>query len=86
MPERSLAEVDAQWMQRVYAVNAMGPVLSTQALRTQLRKGAVVGSVSARVGSIGDNRSRATHLFGHAWVPREGRAHAQTRPTLMRCR
>lgn len=55
MPERSLKAVDAEAMQRVLAVNAVGPVLVTQALQPHLRKGAVIGNVSARVGSISDN-------------------------------
>ena len=55
-PERALREVDAEWMLHVYAVNAVGPVLCTQALAPSLAKGAVVANVSARVGSIGDNR------------------------------
>ena len=54
-PERRLAAVDPAHMARVLSVNAMGPVLTTQALHTQLKTGAVVGNVSARVGSIGDN-------------------------------
>ena len=55
-PERRLAAVDPEWMARVYAVNAMGPVLTTQAVQPLLSKGAVIASLSARVGSIGDNR------------------------------
>ena len=55
-PERALREIDAEWMMHVYAVNAVGPVLCTQALAPSLAKGAVVANVSARVGSIGDNR------------------------------
>ena len=34
----------------------MGPVLTTQAIQPLLSKGAVIASLSARVGSIGDNR------------------------------
>ena len=56
MPERRLSAVDPAWMARVYAVNAMGPVLTTQAVQPLLSQGAVVASLSARVGSIGDNR------------------------------
>jgi len=56
MPERSLASIDAAAMQKVFAVNAMGPVLVAQAVASQLTKGAIVASVSARVGSISDNR------------------------------
>lgn len=56
MPERSLASVDAETCARVLQINAIGPVLVTQALQSQLGKGAVIGNLSARVGSIGDNR------------------------------
>lgn len=56
MPERALKEVDPEWMERVFRVNAVGPVLTTQALRPKLREGAVVANLSARVGSIGDNK------------------------------
>jgi NAD(P)-dependent dehydrogenase (short-subunit alcohol dehydrogenase family) len=55
MPERSLASIDPERMARVLATNAMGPVLTTQALQKQLNKGALIGNLSARVGSIGDN-------------------------------
>ena len=55
MPERSLNAVDAEWMAKVYAVNAMGPVLVTRSLQPMLRKGSVIVNLSARVGSIGDN-------------------------------
>ena len=43
-------------MRETLAVNAIGPVLVTQALRPMLGKGSVVANLSARVGSIGDNR------------------------------
>ena len=56
MPERSLAAVNADAMSNVLAINAMGPVLMTQALEKQLAKGAIIGNLSARVGSISDNR------------------------------
>ena len=59
MPERSLRAVEAERMTRVFQVNAMGPVLVTQALQAKLATGAVIGNLSARVGSIGDN-----HLGG----------------------
>merc|ERR1719482_380017 len=42
-------------MARVYALNAIGPVLMTQALAPQLARRAVVSNLSARVGSISDN-------------------------------
>ena len=56
MPERSLSSIDADAMQRVIATNAIGPVLVTQALAPQLGKKARIGNLSARVGSISDNR------------------------------
>lgn len=67
-PERKLADVDRAWLAKTLEVNAMGPLLLAQALEPLLRhpKGkvaadmparapCVVASVSARVGSIGDN-------------------------------
>jgi NAD(P)-dependent dehydrogenase (short-subunit alcohol dehydrogenase family) len=63
MPERSLAACNADWMHRVYALNAVAPVLLTAALAPLLTKPAagggrarVVANLSARVGSISDNR------------------------------
>ena len=56
MPERSLASVDPTTCTRVMQINAIGPLLVTQALQRQLAKGAVIGNLSARVGSISDNR------------------------------
>ncbi|KAJ8599718.1 hypothetical protein CTAYLR_004750 [Chrysophaeum taylorii] len=60
-PERSVAEIDPEWLLRSFAVNAGGAVLMTQALATSLRRPAkarptVVANLSARVGSITDNR------------------------------
>ena len=56
-PEKSLAEIDADTMARVMAVNAIGPALVlAQVPRLLPRRGrAVVGVLTARVGSIGDN-------------------------------
>ena len=60
-PEKSLAEIDAENMARVMAVNAIGPALVLQNLPRLLTQDArcVVGVLTARVGSIGDN-----HLGG----------------------
>ncbi|MFD1509493.1 SDR family NAD(P)-dependent oxidoreductase [Lacimonas salitolerans] len=57
-PEKALRQVDAAQMARVFAVNAIGPaMLLAQVERLLPRKGrSVVGVLSARVGSIGDNR------------------------------
>jgi NAD(P)-dependent dehydrogenase (short-subunit alcohol dehydrogenase family) len=54
-PERRLAAVDSAQLAHVMAVNAAGPVLVAQALQPKLVEGAVIGNISARVGSIGDN-------------------------------
>lgn len=57
-PEKRIEDLDAAALQRVFAVNAFAPVLLLQALRPLLpREGKVVfAAISARVGSIGDNR------------------------------
>ncbi|SET54808.1 SDR family NAD(P)-dependent oxidoreductase [Oceanicella actignis] len=57
-PEKSLAEIDAAAMARVFAVNAIGPALILRRLPRLLPRDApaVAAVLTARVGSIGDNR------------------------------
>lgn len=57
-PEKSLAQIDVEAMAQVVAVNALGPALVLKEVPRLLpRKGrSVVGVLTARVGSIGDNR------------------------------
>ena len=57
-PEKSLRAIDAARMARVMAVNAIGPALVLAHAERLLPRDAraVVGVLSARVGSIGDNR------------------------------
>jgi len=57
-PEKSLRQVGLQGLQRSFAVNAFGPILLARAVLTLLTHGdpVVFASLSARVGSIGDNR------------------------------
>ncbi len=57
-PEKSLGEVDASRMAEIMAANAIGPALILSHVPRLLpRNGrAVVGVLTARVGSIGDNR------------------------------
>lgn len=57
-PEKAIDALDAGQMARVMAVNAIGPALIMQHIeRLTPREGrAVVGVLSARVGSIGDNK------------------------------
>jgi NAD(P)-dependent dehydrogenase (short-subunit alcohol dehydrogenase family) len=57
-PEKSWATIDAQHMLDVYAVNTVGPALMAKHFLPLLpRQGrSVFAALSARVGSIGDNR------------------------------
>lgn len=57
-PERRLADLNLAALQRSFAVNAFGPALAAKHVLPLLQHGrrAVFASLSARVGSIGDNR------------------------------
>ncbi|HYP04188.1 MAG TPA: SDR family NAD(P)-dependent oxidoreductase [Cyanobium sp.] len=57
-PEKRLAQVRRDSLQRSFAVNAWGPLLLAQALEPSLPRSQPLhfASLSARVGSIGDNR------------------------------
>lgn len=57
-PEKSLTDLSAQEMQAQFAVNTIGPAMVLrEAKRLLPRKGrSVFAALSARVGSIGDNR------------------------------
>lgn len=57
-PEKSMKELDADWLTRVIAVNAVGPALVAKHFLPLLPKGerSVFAALSARVGSITDNR------------------------------
>jgi NAD(P)-dependent dehydrogenase (short-subunit alcohol dehydrogenase family) len=57
-PEKSLRDLRFTALQRVFALNAFAPVLLAQALlpHIQTARPAVYASLSARVGSIGDNQ------------------------------
>lgn len=58
VPERALAQIDPDQMARAFAINAIGPALLLKHFLPLLpRKGrAVFATLSAKVGSIGDNR------------------------------
>jgi NAD(P)-dependent dehydrogenase (short-subunit alcohol dehydrogenase family) len=64
-PEKSLDAIDAEVMARTFAVNAIGPALVlAHAARLLPREGrSVVGVLTARVGSIGDNRMGGWHSY-----------------------
>ena len=57
-PEKSIRELSAATMQDVFAINAIGPALVAKHFLPKLRRKhkAVFAAISARVGSIGDNR------------------------------
>ena len=57
-PEKSWKQLDAAHMAKSFAVNAIGPALLMKHLLPLLRRDgpAVFAALSARVGSIGDNR------------------------------
>lgn len=57
-PEKSMREIDADRLQRVFAINTVGPVLVAKHFLPLMRrkKRTVFAALSARVGSISDNR------------------------------
>lgn len=57
-PEKSIGQLSLAGLQKSFAVNAFAPALLARALWPQLKSAGlcVFGSLSARVGSIGDNR------------------------------
>jgi NAD(P)-dependent dehydrogenase (short-subunit alcohol dehydrogenase family) len=57
-PEKSIRQVSAAGLRQAFAVNAFGPLMLAQALLPLLvhPESTVFASLSARVGSIGDNR------------------------------
>ncbi|MCX5968722.1 MAG: SDR family NAD(P)-dependent oxidoreductase [Cyanobacteria bacterium] len=57
-PEKRLSQVNRHALERSFSVNAWGPLLVAQALEAALPRDqpALFASLSARVGSIGDNR------------------------------
>lgn len=56
-PEKSLVQLEPAALQASFALNAFAPILLARALWPLLRAGPLVyASLSARVGSIGDNR------------------------------
>jgi NAD(P)-dependent dehydrogenase (short-subunit alcohol dehydrogenase family) len=64
-PEKALSAIDAQNMAEVMAVNTIGPALILRHVPRLLDKDspAVVATLSARVGSIGDNQIGGWHAY-----------------------
>ena len=65
VPEKSLSQIEPQQMQDVFAVNAVGPALILAQVEWFLPRDrpSFVGVLSARVGSIGDNRIGGWHAY-----------------------
>ena len=57
-PEKALSDIDSETMTELFMVNAIGPAIVARAFLPRMRRGskAVFAALSARVGSIGDNR------------------------------
>jgi NAD(P)-dependent dehydrogenase (short-subunit alcohol dehydrogenase family) len=64
-PEKALRDLDAAALARSFAINAMGPALIAQALLPLFPKGrkTLFAALSARVGSISDNRLGGWHAY-----------------------
>ena len=64
-PEKRLAELDAATLARAFAINATGPALVIQQFHDllPLRERALLAVLSARVGSIGDNRKGGWYSY-----------------------
>ncbi len=65
MPERSNSALDAAQLLRLYAINAVGPALIAKHFLPLLPRAeaSVFAALSARVGSIGDNRLGGWHSY-----------------------
>lgn len=57
-PEKSMRELDADWMLENYQINAVGPALAAKHFLPLMPKDQIVkfAALSARVGSVSDNR------------------------------
>ncbi len=63
VPEKSMAAMDAVAMADVFAVNAIGPAMVLREVPRLLAPMGRVAVLSARVGSIGDNRIGGWHSY-----------------------
>lgn len=65
MPEKSWRELDAAHLAHVYAVNTIGPALLMKHILPRLprKSRSVFATLSARVGSISDNRLGGWHAY-----------------------
>jgi NAD(P)-dependent dehydrogenase (short-subunit alcohol dehydrogenase family) len=58
-----LDSLDFEGIRKQFEVNALGPLRVTAALRSRLRKGAKVGLITSRMGSIDDNSSGGSYGY-----------------------
>lgn len=66
LSREQFGDIDAsaiEAIERQFRVNAIGPLLTVQALRHNLREGSKVGIVTSRVGSIEDNTSGGNYGY-----------------------
>lgn len=59
----TLDDLDLDGIRRQFEVNALGPLKTVAALRHLLTRGAKVGLVTSRMGSIGDNTSGSRYGY-----------------------
>ncbi|WP_448660352.1 SDR family oxidoreductase [Sphingomonas sp. CJ99] len=64
-PEKAMRDLDAEWLARVYAINTIGPALVAKHFLPLIPRNGrpVFAALSARVGSIGDNRLGGWHGY-----------------------
>ena len=64
-PEKSIEQVNASTLEQVFALNAFAPLLLAKALLPKLCRNqpAIFASLSARVGSISDNRAGGWYAY-----------------------
>ena len=64
-PERSMRELDAEWLARSFLINTIAPALVAKHVLPRLPRDrrAVFAVLGARVGSIGDNRTGGWHGY-----------------------
>lgn len=62
---KSIAELDAKEMAGVFAVNAIGPIITTKALLGPLRAGGrkLIVSITSQLGSIANNTGGSTYAY-----------------------
>jgi NAD(P)-dependent dehydrogenase (short-subunit alcohol dehydrogenase family) len=61
-----LSDIDVQAVEsfkRMYEVNSLGPLLTTQSLLNNLGEGSKVGIITSRMGSIDDNDSGGSYAY-----------------------